>query len=150
MFRVLRDLAQACELERVIRLTNFGRTEFREAYEPTDDPIERSRRLVVRAFMGFGSNAHESQDRGHRSTGFRANSSRSGTAPATDWKNWPDALAVTVERLQGFVIENRDASEVLAKHDSAASFHYVDPPTCRRTGRSATDTNSPGGCTGTT
>lgn len=128
LFKVLRDPAQAVELERVIRLTPFARTEFREAYEQTDDPVERSRRLVIRAFMGFGSNAHASQHKGHRSTGFRANSSRSGTTPAHDWKNWPDALDAIVARLVGVTIENRPACEVMAQHDGPTTLHYVDPP----------------------
>lgn len=128
LFKVLRDPAQADALERAIRLTPFARTEFREAYEQTDDPVERSRRLVIRAFMGFGSNAHSSQQKGHRSTGFRANANRNGTTPAQDWANWPDALANTVARLKGVTIENRDAREVMAQHDGPETCHYVDPP----------------------
>jgi len=128
LFKVLRDPVTAAKLEQAIRLTPFARTEFREAYEQTDDPVERSRRLVIRAFMGFGSNAHASQHKGHRSTGFRANASRSGTTPAQDWQNWPDALAATVARLQGVTIENRDAREVMAQHDGPTTLHYVDPP----------------------
>ena len=71
-------------------------------------PIEVARRLVIRSFMGFGANAHASTRRGHRSTGFRANSNRSGTTPAQDWVNFPDALPAIVERLQGVVIEYID------------------------------------------
>lgn len=128
LFRVLRDPAQAAELEKAIRLTPFARAEFRKAYEQTDDPIERSRRLVIRSFMGFGSNAHSSQEKGHRSTGFRANAHKSGTTPAQDWANWPNALAATIARLQGVTIENRDAREVIAQHDGRDTLHYVDPP----------------------
>lgn len=128
LFRVLRDRESAAELERILRLTPFARAEFREAYQPTDDQIERSRRLLIRSFMGFGSNAHASQHKGHRSTGFRANSSRSGTTPAHDWRNYPDALEALIERLQGVTIENRDAREVMAQHDGETTLHYVDPP----------------------
>jgi hypothetical protein len=49
-------------------------------------------RLIIRAFMGFGSNAHSDMGRGHKTTGFRANSSRSGTTPAHDWSSYPQAL----------------------------------------------------------
>ncbi len=128
LFRVLRDPASAAELEAKIRLTPFARVEFREAYEATDDAVERSRRLLIRSFMGFGSNAHASQQKGHRSTGFRSNSNRSGTTPAADWANWPDAMAAMVARLAGVVIENRDAKEVMAQHDGPDTLHYVDPP----------------------
>ena len=123
LFRVLRS-DQAQELIRRIRLTPFARGEFEETSQPlpAHDPIEMARHLVVRAFMGFGSNGHG------RSTGFRANSNRSGTTPAHDWANYPDALALVVERLTGVIIENRDAKKVMAQHDSETTLHYVDPP----------------------
>ncbi len=128
LFRVLRDPAQACELDRLLRLTPFARTEFRAAYEPTSDPVESARRLIVRAAMGYGSNAHSSQQKGHRSTGFRANSNRSGTTPSRDWQNYPDILPAVAARLAGVVIESRDAKLVMTQHDGPATLHYVDPP----------------------
>ncbi|MFC3074943.1 DNA adenine methylase [Shinella pollutisoli] len=128
LFRVLRDPVRASTLEALLRLTPFARDEFREAYEPTDDVIERCRRLIIRSFMGFGSNAHASAKKGHRSTGFRARSSRSGTTPAHDWGNYPDAMRAMVKRLSKVVIENRPAIEVMSHHDRPDTLHYVDPP----------------------
>ncbi|MBO3760372.1 DNA adenine methylase [Ciceribacter sp. L1K22] len=133
LFRVLRDPEQAALLRELLRLTPFARTEFKAAYEATDDPIERSRRLIIRSFMGFGSNAHSSADRGHRSTGFRATSNRSGTTPAIDWANYPAALTALVDRLQGVVVENRPALAVMAQHDRPGTLHYVDPPYMHQT-----------------
>lgn len=121
LFRVLRS-DRAAELVESVRLTPFAREEFAAAYEPSGDPVERARRLITRSFMGFGSNGH------NRSTGFRANSNRSGTTPAHDWSNYPDALCAIVDRLQGIVIENRDAKEVMAAHDGDETLHYADPP----------------------
>lgn len=121
LFRVLRgDDAQ--RLVDQITLTPFAATEFFGAYEPSEDAVERARRLVVRSFMGFGSNAT------HRKSGFRSNSNRSGTTPARDWVNYPDALAAIVERLRGVTVTNRDAMEVMAGHDGPETLHYVDPP----------------------
>lgn len=128
LFRVLQDPAQACRLLELLRLTPFARREFEIAYEPADDPIERARRLVIRSFMGFGSNAHSATQRGHQSTGFRSNSNRSGTTPAQDWQNLPDAYGAIIERFRGVVIEHRDALIVLKRHDAPTSLHYVDPP----------------------
>lgn len=128
LFGVFRDEVSARRLQDLLRLTPFARQEFREAYEPTDDPIERARRLVVRSFMGFGSNAHASQAKGHRSTGFRANSNRSGTTPAQDWANYPAAMNALIERLAAVVIECRPAVEVMRQHDGLETLHYVDPP----------------------
>jgi DNA adenine methylase len=128
LFRVLQDPAQAARFTELLLVTPFARREFEIAYDPTDDPIERSRRLVIRSFMGFGSNAHSLTGRGHQSTGFRASSRRSGTTPANDWANLPAAYAAIIERMRGVVIEHRDALKVLQRHDDADVLHYVDPP----------------------
>lgn len=121
LFRVLRS-ESAQDLIDALKLTPFSSVEFLCAYHETDDALERARRLVVRSFMGFGSNGV------HKKTGFRSNSNRSGTTPARDWVNYPDALACIVERLRGVVIMNRDAKEVMAAHDGSETLHYVDPP----------------------
>ena len=120
LFRVARD--HGAVLRNALKLTPFARDEFIGSYAPANDPIEQARRTVVRSFMGFGSNAH------NRKTGFRANSNRSGTTPAGDWRNYPDCLDFLIERLRGVVIENRDAREIMAAHDSSETLHYVDPP----------------------
>lgn len=124
LFRVLRDIDTAAELERRLRLTPFARDEHQDAYPVADCPIERARQLVVLSFMGFGSNGHNRR----RKTGFRSNSNRSGTTPAADWRNYPDCIPALVNRLQGVVIENRDALAVMATHDGPETLHYVDPP----------------------
>lgn len=133
LFRVARDAGQ--ELERALRLTPFSRDEYLVAWNPADDPLEQARRTVVRAFMGFGSAAVTMRRAGRNTvrgglaqTGFRANSNRSGTTPAGDWKNYPDALKDIVTRLQGVVIENKDAFEVIRQHDAPGTLHYIDPP----------------------
>lgn len=151
LFRVLRDDTLAARLVAHLEMTPFARAEFVAANgEPSADPVDRARTLVIRAFMGFGSNAHSSSpvarkngfrsftrvgggpaeppDGGYSSTGFRSNSSRSGTTPAEDWRNYPGALAFTIERLRGVIVEHRDACEVMAQHDSPETLHYVDPP----------------------
>lgn len=122
LFRVLRE--RPADLVDALRLTPFSRTEHVLASTLAEDPIERARRLVVRSFMGFGSNGHNIK----RKTGFRANSSRSGTTPSRDWHNYPDQLGEIVGRLRGVTIENRDAVEVMQAHDGGETLHYVDPP----------------------
>lgn len=121
LFRVLRS-ERAAELVDMVRLTPFARVDFMDAYSAGDDPVERARCLIVRSFMGFGSNGH------NRSTGFRSNSNRSGTTPAHDWANYPDHLARIIERLNGVVIESKDATAVMLTHDGPNTLHYVDPP----------------------
>lgn len=121
LFRVLRSDRAEC-LVTALRLTPFASSEFFAAYGDADDEVERARRLIIRSFMGFGSNAT------HKKSGFRSSSNRSGTTPARDWLNYPDQLGAIVERLRGVTITNRDACEVMAAHDAPETLHYVDPP----------------------
>lgn len=124
LFRVLRDAEQANELIRRLRLTPFARDEFNLAYEPSDDSLEIARKLVIRSYMGYGSDsAHTSGN-----TGFRAQSPRSGRSPEKEWFNYPPALAAIVDRVAGIAVENRPALQVMERHDAADTLHYVDPP----------------------
>lgn len=123
LFQVMRSNRQL-ELVDQLRLTPFARDEFYSAYEHSDDPVERARRLVIRSFMGHGSDGASGQYR----TGFRGNSNRSGSPPAVDWVNLPDSLELAIARLRGVVIENRPALQVMAAHDGPQTLHYVDPP----------------------
>lgn len=125
LFRVLQDPAAAKEIEYRLKLTPFARDEFKLAYETTEDPVERARRMIIRAFMGFGADGHNAEN---GRTGFRANSNRSGTTPAHDWRNFPDQIAAFCQRLAGVVIENRDACEVMLQQDGPDTLHFVDPP----------------------
>lgn len=121
LFRVVRErgeeLAQACEL------TPFARAEFKQAYEDDGSDLERARRTLVRSFMGFGSAGATKQ-----ATGFRANTSRSYSTPAMNWRDYPAHLRALIERLRGVVIEQRDAPDVMKAHDGDDTVHYVDPP----------------------
>lgn len=120
LFRVMQS--QGEQLRRLLELTPFARKEFRLAYEPSGDPVERARRLIIRSFMGFGSNGHA------RVTGFRSNSNRSGTTPAQDWRNYPECLKAMIDRMRGVVIESADACNIMPTHDSPLTLFYVDPP----------------------
>ncbi|KGF71166.1 DNA methyltransferase [Hoeflea sp. BAL378] len=128
LFRILRDKAAAERLRCLLELTPFARSEFEHVWDICEEPVERARRLIARSFMGFGSNAHSDMGRGHKTTGFRASSMRSGTTPARDWENYPAGLPAIVERLRGVIIERRPARQVMACHDSRETLHYVDPP----------------------
>lgn len=125
LFRVLRDEVQSARLIALLRLTPFARTEFEDAYEPTSDPIERARRLVVRSYMGFGSSVFA-----NHATGFRDYTKvhRNDRFPARDWAGYPEHLAAVVERFRAVVVDRRDALEVIPRHDSPATLYYVDPP----------------------
>lgn len=122
LFRVARDHGD--ELLEMVRLTPFARDEFDESYEQSQDPIEQARRTMVRCGMGFGSSALNTKHK----TGFRGSATRSGTHPATDWRNSTENLRIVIERLRGVIIENRPAQQVCEYHDGATTLHYLDPP----------------------
>lgn len=139
LFRVLRDPVQSEQLAASLRLTPFARDEFALSYEPSDDPVEQARRIVVRSMQGFGSNSAS----GMRS-GFRSNGHRQTSHPATDWTNYPAAVAAFCERLQGVVIENRLALDVIRQHDRPDCLHYCDPPYVHTTRSEHTTTKGKG------
>lgn len=128
LFRVLQDSALSALLIQRLELTPFARAEFELAWEPTEDRIESARRLIIRSFMGFGSHAHNDMSKGPKTTGFRANSNRSGTTPAHDWAHYPECLGAIVARMRGVIIEHRGALQVMRQHDGPETLHYVDPP----------------------
>jgi DNA adenine methylase len=128
LFRVTRD--QGVELQRKLALTPFSREEYALSYQPTDEPVEKARRTVVRAYMGRGTNAATGMinEEGKQSTGFRANTDRAGKTASRVWAGYSDALEAIIERLQGVVIENRNALEVIGQHDTPQTLFYADPP----------------------
>lgn len=122
-FRVVRDPILRAQLFEQCALTPYARADFDLAWEPAEAPIERARRLVVRAQMGFGS---AGATKG--ATGFRIDTRRKyGTAQHL-WAAFPDGLAAIGDRFSGVLIENRPAIEVMRQHDSADTLHYLDPP----------------------
>ncbi len=119
LFRVVRDCG--AELVRALKLTPYSRDEYLKSYELCEDEVERARRTVVKSFMGFGT------DGIFAISGFRSCSSL-GNVPAKSWATYPVHLERIIKRLQGVIIENRDAKEVMLQHDSPYALHYVDPP----------------------
>ena len=108
--------------------------------------LERARRTVMRSYMGFGGNLTRQNVNGAmQRTGFRTYSKKNrGSMPAQDWRNYPEALALIIDRLRGVIIENRDAAEVMLAHDSPDTLHYVDPPYVHETRSSYNDNTKRG------
>lgn len=123
LFRVLQGEQSSQRLVELLTITPYARAEFELAWQATDDPVERARRLIIRAQMGFGS-AGASKS----TTGFRIDTARAyGTAQQL-WQRYPEHLAAVSKRLTGVLIENRAAEEVLLAHDAPDTLHYIDPP----------------------
>ena len=123
LFRVLRDPELNQHLQDTCALTPYSRDEFCAAREATSDPVERARRMVVRACMGFGSTAGIGGQ-----SGFRSDSKRKYATASHLWERYPANLAAICQRLQGVIIENKDALAVMRAHDAETTLHYIDPP----------------------
>lgn len=124
-FRVLRN-GNSGELIDAIRLTPYSREELNHA-RPVKDPVERARRFLVRSWFGIANDA--SRD---ASSGFRVSRNRQPTV-AADWKNLPETLEKAVERLRNVYIEQRDALELISRHDGPETLHFIDPPYLKST-----------------
>lgn len=122
-FRVLRDPELREQLIEACALTPYARSEFEQAWEPCENPIERARRLTIRAQMGFGS---AGATKG--TTGFRIDTKREYETAQHLWAWYPDAIAKAGKRLSAVLIENRPAIEVMQQHDGEDTLHFVDPP----------------------
>lgn len=130
LFRQLRS-PDAPKLVEGLRLTPFARDEFDLAFEPTDDMVERARRLVVRSFFAGGTRGVLDVDR--TMAGFNGGSARSrGDNPqashARDWSNYAEALPAVIRRMSTVTIENRPAIALIRQHDSVHTLFYIDPP----------------------
>lgn len=123
LFRVLQDNTRRQALTEQLVLTPYARDEFDQAWIYTDEPIERARRTVIRAQMGFGS-AGASKG----TTGFRIDCFRQYSTAQQLWARYPDQLATIGQRLAGVLIENRPAVDVMLAHDAPNTLHYADPP----------------------
>ena len=123
LFLVLRDRPD--ELRRQAELTLFAREEFDLAYEPCADPLERARRLLVRASMGRASASATSPWK----ASFRNHTGASRTTTgAHDWSNYARSIDEFSARLKGVLVENTDAIKVIRQHDAPDTLFYVDPP----------------------
>ncbi len=118
-FCILRDYPE--ELRRVIDLTPFGRDEYKNAFEETNDPVERARRYCVKFWQGFG-NSQLYQN------GFRSGQQSISPNPAGAWAELPAVMEEVAERLKGVQIENLPAVEILSRYDTEDVFIYADPP----------------------
>lgn len=123
LFKVLRDSSSREKLIEQLVLTPYSREEFENSWLGSEDSVERARRTIIRAQMGFGS---AGATKGI--TGFRIDTKRQyGTAQSL-WATYPEHLSQIGQRLSGVLIENRPAIQVLKDHDAPSTLHYVDPP----------------------
>lgn len=119
-FTVLRERPD--ELAHAIELTPYARAEFQLAYQVADDPLEDARRLYVLANQGRAGGAS-----GRTRASWRTQHNPAhGQVPPRQFTS--AHLGGIAARLKGVQIEHADALAVIARYDSPATLHYVDPP----------------------
>jgi DNA adenine methylase len=123
LFRVLRD--QPDELVRVLELTPYSRAEYEESDEPTDDPIEASRRYLCRVWMAHAGKLGSTS--GFRN-GWSGGNPQTRGSSARVWAGLPDRIRFAVDRLQGVVIERRPALKLIGEWQTKDAAIYCDPP----------------------
>lgn len=123
-FRVLRDPVQAAELQRRCALTPYARVELEWSFGEGIDEIDAAHRLVVRSFMGHGSDSATRTTR----TGFRARLTDGRALPSAEWSTWSDSIPAFRDRLAGVLLENDDAVRCIDRMDSPSTLIYCDPP----------------------
>lgn len=124
IFRILQDPAKADQVCRRLSLTPYARSEFDRTYTEPADEIEWACFMIMRSFMGHGTDSIGRTCR----TGFRGKMTDNRALPSEAWASWPRSVAEFVDRLRGVVIENRQATEVILRMDTASTLFYVDPP----------------------
>lgn len=125
IFTILQDPVQCSRLMRLLRRTPYARAAFEQAFTPSCDPLIRAQRAIVRAFMSFH---HGSLFDPKKRTFADAKHRTGSSCKAHEWASYPRHLVRVCHRLQGVVIERRDALEVIRAQDSPSTLFFVDPP----------------------
>lgn len=125
VFRVLRDKDKARELQRLIELTPWAYQEYEDSREDCDDEIEQARRTIVRSYLSMNARGIV-----RRNSGFsaRLNKATYTFDQTKAWLTYPPVIMSFYKRLQGVVIECRDAGDIIRWYDTDKTLHYVDPP----------------------
>lgn len=109
------------ELARLIESTPYARVEYYASYERADDPLEDARRFLVRSWQahGFKSSCR---------TGWRNNGVKSLQPVTALWKDLPDRIRATIDRLRDAEIECAPALALIERYKSVDTLIYADPP----------------------
>ena len=124
-FRVLRNNSD--ELIRLIELTPYSREEYLNAFEPTDCPIEATRRFYVRCWQGRGGKGKSNQQGGWFCMSTCVGGK--GGNNMTKWNNINNVRNVTL-RIRNTYLEHDDAFKIIPRFDSKDTLFYIDPPYC--------------------
>ena len=127
LFYVLREKPE--ELKRMLELTPYSREEYQQAAEPSEEPVEKARRFIVRTVQAIGAKPD---------SGWRNHKQMKIGGTACKWGSITDTLEAASKRLRGdpthlVQIEHMDALRLIARYDSPDVLMYLDPPYVRST-----------------
>lgn len=126
VFRVMRS--NSAELLRVLTHTPYSRYEYHLSKEPTDDPIEKARRTLIRSHMGIGDSINQT-------SGFRAKVAQNGPAVGS-WRNLIHYFDEYLRRMRNCIIENLPYEQCIERYDRGPGvLFYFDPPYLKSTRR---------------
>lgn len=124
LFHVLRNPDMARQLAEQIDFTPWSESEYElyeRNYEGSDDPVENARRFLIRSWQAHGGTIYQV-------SGWKHNGLHATVYPARLWRQLPERLLATVDRLKDAEIRNRPALEMIAYYNSADTLIYADPP----------------------
>jgi DNA adenine methylase len=123
LFYVVRE--RGSELSEKLKYTPYARKELEMAFCKTGDPLEKARRLLIRSMFGRGGSV----------TNFEKNKLTFCTKQplvrkvrANVWADFPCRIKDICDRLQGVIIENKDAFSLIKQFDKEDTLFYIDPP----------------------
>lgn len=133
LFRVMQDAQQSAELIRRLDWTPYAHAELKLSWNPSEDPIEKARRMLIRSFMGIETSGGNGTKSGFRMGNvdlkrFDQDGKRTFRNCAKDWSNWKDQIEMIRERLSLVMIYEMDALDFIRLMDSENCLLYVDPP----------------------
>ena len=124
-WRVLQDDADFARFHRIMQATPFSEFEFERRFaelQAPGDAVERAARFFVVCRQSLAG-------RMKSFTGVTKTRTRRGMNNETSaWLACVDGLPAVHERLRRVMIINRDAVQVVRKHDGPRTWFYLDPP----------------------
>lgn len=127
-FRVIQNPETCQKLLRIIKRTPYAREAFYDAYNPTDDPIQRAANLLIKSRMSL----HVSAMWKGKGRNFHSTTSME-RCQAPVWLKLQRSIPQVRQRLQGVVIENKDAIKLIPQFDYPDTLFFADPPYMQET-----------------
>jgi DNA adenine methylase len=121
LFRVIRE--RGGELATLVEVTPWARGEYELSYEPSDDPLERARRFLVRVWQSHGF--YTAVARHGWSLGPMGDCAASRAA---GWRRLPPRIVAAAALLQAAHIANDPALTLLKRYQRSDVLIYADPP----------------------